>query len=73
MITKKYKQVISGNDAAGSQLPAYAVILTQHIFGSDRLLGTIQLAITSGFMFYRSINQHSHSNSHLATFIFQEI
>jgi len=34
-ITKKCKQVISGNDAAGPQLPTYAVSVTQHIFGSD--------------------------------------
>jgi len=48
---KKRKQVISGNDAAGPQLPVptYAVSVTQHIFGSGHLLGTMQLALTSGF------------------------
>ena len=41
VITKKHNQVISGNDAAGPQLPTYAVSVTQHIFGSDHLLGTM--------------------------------
>ena len=43
------KQVISGNDKAGPQLLTNAGSITQRIFGSDRLLGTTQLALTSGF------------------------
>jgi len=46
-IINKRKQVISGNDAAGPQLPTNAVSIMQQIFGSDCLLGTMQLALTS--------------------------
>jgi len=49
IITKKPKQVISGNDAAGPHLPTYAVSIMQHIFSSDHLLGTTQPALTSSF------------------------
>jgi len=48
-ITNKRKQVISGNDAAGPQLPTNAVSIMQQIFSSDHLLGTVQLALISGF------------------------
>jgi len=51
-IPKKCKQVISSNEAAGPHLPTYivkAVSITQHIFCFDRLLGTMQLALASGF------------------------
>ena len=49
IITKKPKQVISGDDAAGLELPTYAVSIMQHIFSSDHLPGTMQPALTSGF------------------------
>jgi len=51
-IPKNCKQVISSNDAAGPQLPTCvvkAVSITQHIFGFDRLLGTMHLALASDF------------------------
>jgi len=42
------------NNAAGPQLPTYAVSVMQHIFGSDHLLLVVmQLAFTSCFYFYR--------------------
>jgi len=43
------KQVISGNDAAGPRLPTDAERIMQRVFGSDGLLGTAQLALTSDF------------------------
>jgi len=47
--TTNLKRVISGNDAAGSRLPTNAVSVTQDVSGSGGLLGTTQLALTSGF------------------------
>jgi len=46
---KNNKQVISASDAAGSGLPTNAVSITQCVFGIGHLLGTTQLALTSGF------------------------
>jgi len=48
-ITNERKQDISSNDAAGPQLPTNAVTVTQPIFSSSSLLGTIQMVLTSSF------------------------
>jgi len=40
---------IFGNNAPGPQLHTNTVSVTQRVFGSDCLLGTAQLALTSSF------------------------
>ena len=62
--SKNNKQVISGNDGAGPRLPTNAANVMQRVFGSDGLLGTTQLALTSGLNVCRPRKQHSHSHSH---------
>jgi len=57
--------IIPGNDAAGPQLPIYAVSVMQYIFGSVHLFGTMQLALTGGF--HGPIK--CHSNLHSKEFI----
>jgi len=39
-------RAISSDDAAGPPLPTNAVSTTQHILGSNHLLGTMQLVLT---------------------------
>jgi len=48
-IRNERKQDISSNNAAGPQLPTNAVTVTQPIFSSSSLLGTMQLMLTSSF------------------------
>jgi len=43
------KEIISDNDTAGHLLPINAISIMQRVFGSSGLLGTTQLALTSGF------------------------
>jgi len=59
MYSFKKTKVISCNDGAGPQSPTNACSITQHIFSSDHLEGTMQLVLLPVLMSERTIKRHS--------------
>jgi len=51
-------------DAAGPRLPTNAVSLMQRAFGSDCILGTTSLVLSSGFNIYMPVKRYLHLHSH---------
>jgi len=63
-VINERKQVISGNDADGPQLPTNAVSVTQRISGCDCLSAAVKLVFLPVFVFYNPTKWHLdwHSN-----------
>jgi len=47
----------------GPRLTINTISVMQRVLGSDRLLGTMPLALTASFNLYRLIKAHLHSNA----------